>query len=44
MKKVPVRRTGAYRQKKNTRIVANTVANVTAALLTYQLLIRQVIQ
>ena len=40
-KKVPVRRTGAYRQKKSTGIVANTVANtvanVIAALVTYQL-------
>jgi len=35
---VPVRRTGAYRQKKSTGIVANTVANVIAALLTYQCL------
>jgi len=34
---VPVRRAGAYRQKKSTEIVANTVANVVAALLTYQL-------
>ena len=37
MRKVPVRRTGAYRQKKSTGIVANTVANVIAALVTYQL-------
>ena len=36
MKKMPERRTEAYRQK-NTGIVANTVANVDAALLTYQL-------
>jgi len=32
-----VRRACACRQKKNTGIVANTVANVIAALLTYQL-------
>ena len=31
MKKVPVRRTGAYRQKKNTGIVADMVANVARA-------------
>jgi len=37
MKKVPVRRTGAYRQKKSTGIVANRVDNVIAAMLTYQL-------
>jgi len=36
-KKVPVRHTGAYRQKKSTGIVANVVANVIAALITYQL-------
>jgi len=33
MKKVPIRRTGAYRPKKSTEIVADTVANVIAALL-----------
>jgi len=33
MKKVPVRRTGAYRQKKSTGVVADTVANVIAVLL-----------
>jgi len=35
MKKVPIRRIDAYRQKKSTGIVADTVANVIAALLTY---------
>jgi len=36
MKMVTVRRTGAYGQKKSTGIVADTVANVSARLLTYQ--------
>jgi len=34
MKKLPVRHSSAYRQKKSTGIVANTVANVIDALLT----------
>jgi len=33
---VPVHRTGAYRQKKSTGIVADMVANIIAALLMYQ--------
>jgi len=37
---LPVRRTGAYSQKKSTWIVADTVANVIAALLTYTMLVQ----